>query len=172
MWEPDYDEQANYWEEKDAASKKLEPEKLKGHIEKFILERKTCALATAADGFVRCTPIEYNYLKGAFYFFSEGGLKFRALKKNKNVSLAIYDSYDGFGNLKGLQVQGEASMIEPFSEEYIELLKHKNIPIESMRKLPKALNLIKVVPASYDLLDSDLKQEGVDNRQHLEKLTV
>jgi hypothetical protein len=37
-----------------------------------------------------------------------------------------------------------------------------------MKKLPKAMNLIKVVPKSFDLLDSDLKKEGVDSRQHLD----
>ena len=84
MWEPDYDEQAKYWIEKDAASKKLGSEKL----------------------------------------------------------------------------------IEPFSEEYIKLLNYKKIPVEGMKKLPKAMNLIKVAPVSYDLLDSELKQEGVDSRQH------
>ena len=168
MWEPDYNEQVNYWIEKDRNSKKLEPDKLKERIEAFLAERKTCALATAAGDFVRCTPIEYNYLDGAFYLFSEGGLKFKALQNNKNVSLAIFDSYDGFGNLKGLQVQGTVSLIEPFSEEYIILLDHKKIPVEGMRKLPKAMNLIKVAPTSFDLLDSDLKQEGVDSRQHLD----
>ena len=61
-----------------------------------------------------------------------------------------------------------ASLIEPFSEEYIKLLDYKKIPIEGMKKLPKTMNLIKVVPKSFDLLDSDLKKEGVDSRQHLD----
>lgn len=168
MWEPDYDEQARYWIEKEAASKGMEKEKLKEWIEAFIKERNTCALATASSDFIRCTPIEYNYLDGAFYLFSEGGLKFIGLKENKYVSLAIYDAYDGFGNLKGLQVQGKAEMIEPFSPEYIKLLDHKKIPVENMKKLPKPMNLIKVIPESYDLLDSQLKQEGYDIRQHLD----
>ena len=168
MWEPDYEREANYWIEKDAASKKMNAERLKERIEAFLAERKTCALATASEDLVRCTPIEYNYLDEAFYFFSEGGLKFKALRYNKNVSLAIFDGYSGFGALKGLQVQGTASLIEPFSEEYIKLLDYKKIPIEGMKKLPKAMNLIKVVPKIFDLLDSDLKKEGVDSRQHLD----
>jgi len=168
MWELDYDKQANYWIKKDADSVKLEREKLKERIESFICERKTCALATAADGFVRCTPIEYNFLDGAFYFLSEGGLKFKALKDNKNVSIAIFDAYDGFGKLKGLQVQGKAWMIEPFSDEYLKILEYKKIPVEAIRKMHDAMNLIKVVPKSFDYLDSDLKQENVDIRQHLE----
>ena len=168
MWELDYDKQVNYWIKKDADSAKLEREKLKERIESFICERKTCALATASDGFVRCTPIEYNFLDEAFYFLSEGGLKFKALKDNKNVSIAIFDAYDGFGKLKGLQVQGKAWMIEPFSDEYLKILEYKKIPVKAIRKMPDAMNLIKVVPKSFDYLDSDLKQENVDIRQHLE----
>ena len=108
MWEPDYDKQINYWITKDMVSQKADPSKLKARIEMFISERNTCALAAAASGFVRCTPIEYNYLDGVFYMCSEGGLKFRGLKENKHVSLAIFDGYEGFGGkLKGLQVQGK-----------------------------------------------------------------
>ena len=114
------------------------------------------------------TPIEYYFLDGAFYFLSEGGLKFKALKDNKNVSIAIFDVYDGFGNLKGLQVQGKAWMIEPFSDEYLKIFEYKKIPVEAIRKMHDAMNLIKVVPKSFDYLDSELKQENVDIRQHLE----
>lgn len=168
MWELDYDEQSKYWLEKVSGSKRMDPEELSVWIESFIRARKTCALATASLDFVRCTPIEYNYVDGNFYLFSEGGLKFRALKDNKNVSLSIFDPFDGFGNLKGLQVQGKAEMIEPFSTEYDKLLNYKNIPKDRMTALPKPMNLIKVIPESYDLLDSKLKQKGVDIRQHYE----
>ena len=168
MWELDYDKQAEYWIEKDSSSSKLQSDKLKEKIESFICNRKTCALATAADGFVRCTPIEYNYIDGVFYFLSEGGLKFKGLKDNKNVSIAIFDAFQGFGKLKGLQVQGTAEMIEPFSDEYLKILEYKKIPVDAIKKLPNAMNLIKVVPKSFDYLDSELKQENVDIRQHLE----
>ncbi len=99
---------------------------------------------------------------------AEGGLKFKGLKENKNVGIAIFEPYGGFGQLKILQVQGVASMVEPFSEEYLKLMEHKKIPVEAMKKLPQAMNLIKVVPTSYDYLDSDLKKDGFGSRQHLE----
>jgi nitroimidazol reductase NimA-like FMN-containing flavoprotein (pyridoxamine 5'-phosphate oxidase superfamily) len=66
MWEPDYEREANYWIEKDAVSKKMNAERLKERIDAFLAERKTCALATACEDLVRCTPIEYNYLDAAF----------------------------------------------------------------------------------------------------------
>ena len=89
---------------------------------------------------------------------------------NKNVGIAIFEPYGGFGQLKSLQVQGEAIMVEPFSDEYLMLMEHKKIPVEAMKKLPQAMHLIKVVPTSYDYLDSDLKKDGFGSRQHLEIL--
>ena len=88
----------------------------------------------------------------AFIIFSEGGLKFKDLKENKNVGIAIFEPYGGFGQLKSLQMQGVASMIEPFSDEYLKLMEHKHIPVEAMKKLPQAMNLIKVFPESYEYL--------------------
>ena len=167
MWEMDYDSAASYWELKDKASVKMDATDLKEKIENFIRANKTCALATASSDMVRCTPIEYNYFKECFYLFSEGGLKFKGLKENKNVGLAIYETYAGFGKLKGLQVIGKASIVEPFSEEYINVMEFRKIPVEAMKKLPQPMNLIKVRPVSYDYLDSSLKDEGFASRQHV-----
>ena len=168
MWEMDYDQAAAVWTNKDKDSVHMEKADLKVKIEEFIKAHNTCALATASGDFVRCTPIEYNYVDGSFYLFSEGGLKFKALKDNKHVAFAIYEPYGGFHELKSLQVMGTASMIEPFSDEYIKIMEFKKIPIEAMKKLPQPMNLIKIVPESFDFLDSDLKKEGFASRQHME----
>lgn len=40
------------------------------------------------------------------------------LEKNANVSRVIFDKYDGFGNLKSLQIMGHEEIIEPFSDRY------------------------------------------------------
>ena len=168
MWEMDYESAANHWVEKDRESVRMDEAALKVRIEGFIAGHNTCALATASEDLVRNTPIEYNYVDGDFYFFSEGGLKFKCLKENKNVGLAIYEPYGGFANLKSLQVEGTASMVEPFSEEYLKIMEYKKIPVEAMKKLPAPMNLIKVVAKSFDYLDSELKKEGFGSRQHLE----
>ncbi len=168
----DYDKAASHWIEKDKASIHMDDEELKEKIEAFIGAHNTCALATASADMVRNTPIEYNYVDGAFYFFSEGGLKFRCLKENKKVGIAIFEPYGGFGTLKGLQAEGTASMVEPFSEEYLKLMEHRKIPTEAMRKLHEPMNLIKVVPVAYDYLDSDLKKDGYGIRQHLVRRNV
>ena len=96
------------------------------------------------------------------------GLKFKALKDNKHVAFAIYEPYGGFHQLKSLQVMGIASMVEPFTDEYLKIMEHKKIPVEAMKKLPQPMNLIKVVAVSMDYLDSDLKKEGFASRQHIE----
>lgn len=168
MWKMDYDKAAAYWTEKDQMAEQMDKDKLLARIEAFIEAHNTCTLATAGADIVRCTPIEYNYEEKKFYFFSEGGLKFKGLKNNKNVGLAIYEPYAGFGLLKSLQIQGTAELVEPFTAEYLKLMAFKKIPEDVMRKLPASMNLIKVTPTSYDFLDSDLKKEGFGSRQHLE----
>ena len=163
----DYKAAANYWIEKDSTSVKMSQEELLSEIEKILKKHRVCALATAAGDFVRCTPIEYNYIDGCFYLFSEGGLKFRALEENKHVCLAIYAENADFGNLEGLQVTGLAEIIEPWSQEYTKIVEYKKLPVEAMKKLPQPMNLIKIVPQEFDILNSSFGKNGFSSRQHL-----
>jgi uncharacterized pyridoxamine 5'-phosphate oxidase family protein len=163
----DYQAAANYWIIKDRDSVKMEKDELQKAIESFIGEHKVCALATATGDFVRCTPIEYNYIDNCFYLFSEGGMKFKALKDNKNVCLSIYEENAEFGKLSGLQVTGTAELVEPWSEEYTKIVEIKKIPVDALKKLPSPMNLIKVVPKVMDFLKSDLKKDGFSPRQQL-----
>jgi nitroimidazol reductase NimA-like FMN-containing flavoprotein (pyridoxamine 5'-phosphate oxidase superfamily) len=103
-----YQKAAEHWKIIDAQAKKMDQEQLSQAILDYIKQNNTCALATGAGDFVRCTPIEYSFHDGAFWMFSEGGEKFKALEQNKNVCLAIYDKYSTFASLKGLQVMGES----------------------------------------------------------------
>lgn len=163
----DYEKAANYWKEKDADNVCMLEEQLKKAVDDYILANNICTLATGFDEFVRCTPIEYTYHDGAFWMFSEGGEKFHALEHNKNVCIAIYDKYEGFGKLKGLQVTGRAQIVEPFSEEYIAATEFKKIPIEALKKLTQPMHLIRVVPVKVEFLSSDFKKEGYAVRQKL-----
>lgn len=164
----DYNAAANYWLNKDAHSQKMPREQVLERITTFIEAHNTCTLATASEDHVRCTPIEYNFVDNRFYFFSEGGLKFRGLKKNKHVGMAIYEPYNGFGNLKSLQIEGMASLVEPFSDEYLKVMEYKKVSETAMRNLPQPMALIKVVPEVFDYLDSDLKKEEFGSRHHYE----
>ena len=161
----DFDKASRFWIDKEAASKVAPDAREK--LENFIKEHKVCALATGAGGYVRCTPIEYNFIDGMVYLFSEGGMKFKGLKDNKNVCLAIFDAgYKvGFGELHSAQISGTAELVEPFSEEYLKLLQYKHIPEEMIRKMPEPMHLIKITPVEADFLDTDFKKDGYDARQ-------
>lgn len=163
----DYKKAASYWIKKDAQAARMDQGSLLREIEKFIMAHNTCALATGCGDFIRCTPIEYNYKDGSFWMFSEGGMKFNALEKNRNVCLAIYDGYAGLGQLGGMQVSGTAELIEPWTDGYMDLLKFKKLSAENLKKLPVVMYLIKVTPNRIDFLCSEFKKSGFDSRQHL-----
>lgn len=161
----EYDKAARFWVEKDSRAVKC-PD-AKDRCEQFIMAHHVCAMAAASKDIVRCTPIEYSYADGAFWMFSEGGLKFAALKENHKVCLAIFESNPSFGGLHSVQVSGTAEIVEPFSKQYMKLLEYKHIPSEMIRRMEEPMNLIKVVPEEADFLDSDLKKEGYGSRQHI-----
>lgn len=158
---------ANYWKERDASSVKMDRAQLVQAAESYIQANDTCALATGAGDFIRCTPIEYSYHDGCFWMFSEGGEKFIGLEKNANVCLAIFDKYQGFGSLHGMQVMGRARIIAPFSAQYVSHAAYKKIPIDTLRQLERPMNLICVQPIRMDYLCSDFKQQGYASRQSL-----
>lgn len=158
---------ARYWEEKDAAGVKLEHDTLRTMAETYIQSHNTCALATGTGDYVRCTPIEYGWHDSCFWMFSEGGKKFIGLEKNPHVCLAIFDRYEGFGTLHGMQVMGLAELVEPFSEAYNAHAAWKNIPLETLRKLSSPMHLIRVRPTRIECLFSDFKELGGSPRQTL-----
>lgn len=158
---------AHYWDEKDADSVKLERAKLQTMVENYIQSNNTCALSTGAGDYVRCTPIEYSYHDGCFWMFSEGGKKFIGLGKNPNVCLAIFDKYEGFGKLRGLQVMGRAELVEPFTEAYNAHAAFRKIPLDTLRKLSSPMHLIQVRPTRMDCLFSQFKELGCGSRQTL-----
>ena len=168
MTEEGFEKAARYWEEKDAAGVKMPREQLLKAMEEYIQANNTCALATGAGEFVRCTPIEYSYHDGCFWMFSEGGKKFVGLARNPRVCLAIYDKYDGFGTLHGMQVSGTAELIEPFSEAYNAHAAYKKFPLEALKKLARPMHLICVHPERIDYLCSSFKQQGYNSRQAVE----
>ena len=162
-----FQDAANYWDRKDADAVQLDRDILQPMIESYIQANNTCARATGSGSYVRCTPLEYSYHDGMFWIFSEGGKKFIGLADNPNVCLAIYDKYDGFGNLHGLQVMGKAEMIEPFSDRYVAHAQYKKITVEALKNLSSPMHLICIHPERMDCLFSDFKKLGGTARQTL-----
>jgi hypothetical protein len=165
MTHEQFKEAADYWNKKERTE--MPQEALKQAIDAYVNANNTCALATGTGDYVRCTPIEYSFHDGKFWMFSEGGEKFIGLEKNANVCLAIYDKYDGFGNLKSVQIMGKAEMVEPFSDAYNAHASYKKIPLTVLQKLDSAMNLICVTPVKFEALFSDFKKDGYSSRQTL-----
>lgn len=161
-------EASEYWNNHDERSIKMERAEIKQEIEKYITSHNTCGLATGFGNFVRCTPVEYSYKDKAFWIFSEGGLKFKALCENDNVCLAIFDAYKGFDTLAGMQVIGKAEVVEMWSDEYLNMLIFKNIPPQALKNMKSNLFLIKILPTRINYLCSSFKKRGFDTRQFIE----
>lgn len=163
MTQEQFKKAAEYWNKKDRND--MPEEQLKEVVEGYISTHNVCALATGTENYVRCTPLEYSYHDGKFWIFSEGGEKFIGLAQNENVCLAIFEGYDGFHNLKSVQVMGKAEIIEPFSSRYNAHAEYKKIPLSALEKLATPMNLICITPTKMEALFSDFKKDGYDVRQ-------
>ncbi|MGB9200844.1 flavodoxin domain-containing protein [Methanobacterium sp.] len=142
----------------------LDHDKLKIAIDEFLSSHNTCTLATCHFDSVRSTPIEYNYYKGFLYLLTEGGEKFANLLLNKNVSISVYEDFDGMNNLKGMQITGQASLIED-DEEFNSLLEFKGLNIEFMKSMLVKMNMIKIIPDKIEFLNSKFKADGYNAKQ-------
>lgn len=163
-----FEEAATYWTSKEADAKRMPADELRHTVDEFLAKHNTCALATGSGDFVRCTPLEYAWRDGAFWIFSEGGLKFRALERNANVSLSVFESYGGFGMLESAQVTGTAEVVDPESAEFAEAAAARGLPEAALAKLKGSLHLLKITPSRIDYLASSLKERGYSVRQWLE----
>lgn len=141
----------------------------KGELQQFIVDflqaHNTCALASGYDTFIRCTPIEYQYIDGAIYLITEGGLKFIGMLQNKAISLTVYEPYQTMQELKSVQVTGHWSMVEEDSKEYENVFAHRKIPMAVVKRIPISMNVVKIVPVKYEVLHTDLKKIGYDSKQ-------
>lgn len=168
MTPEEYDRAAEYWTEREDAERRMPEDELRDAIDRFLAAHNTCALATGSGDFVRCTPLEYSWRDGAIWIFSEGGLKFRGLKGNDRVSVAVFEPYTGFGKLASAQITGVAKIIDADDPAFAAAAAAKGIPAAALEKVAARLHLIKVAPSRIDYLSSDLKAQGYDTRQHLE----
>lgn len=138
---------------------------LRKRIDTFLTAHNNCTLCTGSGVRVRATPIEYTYNDGALYFLSEGGEKFANLMVNPSVAIAVFDPYEGFEKLGGLQISGKAEVIPDDSNEYAQFLTVKGLNSTTVKSLPVTLHMIKVRLTGCELLLSILDREGYDVRQ-------
>ncbi|MCI7327170.1 MAG: pyridoxamine 5'-phosphate oxidase family protein [Hornefia butyriciproducens] len=165
MTEEQYKQAESFWTRKDEAEKKLNADVLYDWIDKFLSSHKILALATAAGNFVRCTPLEYSWHDDTIWIFTEGGLKFRALRENKHVSAAVFETNASFGGLKSLQIEGTVEIVEMFSDEYKKAAEFRRIPLKTLKKLEEPMWLLKITPSEITCLNSDFKKDEYGSRQ-------
>ena len=160
-----YEQAQTFWTRKDETENKMEADDIYSWLDSFLSAHKVLALATGGDTYIRCTPLEYTWHDGALWIFTEGGLKFKALKENKHVAAAVFDMNASFGGLKSLQIEGTVEMPELFSDEYKNAAKFRKIPLEALKKLEEPMWLLKIIPTEITCLNSDFKRDGYGSRQ-------
>ena len=156
----------SYWAEQQKGAKHMESEKVLKHIDGFIKSHDTCALATCTGDYVRCTPMEYIYMDGEFYLYSEGGNKFICLENNLNVSVSIYEYHGDRNDSHGLQIAGRAELYPPRCELFKKVLAFVGIPYDSLKASETDAVLIKITPEMYEMYDTDFVKQGFDVRQY------
>lgn len=139
--------------------------KLERAIDDFIIEHNTLCLATADEGYVRCTPLEYIFLEHKLYIITEGGNKFRGILGNGQISAAIFDPYVSTEDVRGLQIMGNAELVEDDSVEYFTVLEQKEITADSLAAMPVKLFVVRITPYSYEFTDSAFVRDGYDAKQ-------
>lgn len=162
-----YQRAENHWKRHDIVASRMPEGAVRKTADAFIATHATCALATACSDRVRCTPLEYNWLDGRIYIFSEGGEKFHALSENKNVCLAIFEPSSDFGDLSSIQITGTAEILEIGCARYSKVLEYKGYSENAIRKMPTPLYLIEITPLKMELLFSKFKDQGYDSRQRI-----
>lgn len=146
-------------------AKPMPKEELFDVIEEVLKKHNTCGLATGIGHSIRCTPIEYQYAGGALYLMTEGGKKFYGILQNQKVGITVFEPYTSMTKLEGLQIQGEAEILSPDSEEYSEVFQRRGITSETLKRIPIEMDVVKVWPVSYEILCSEFKKQGYDSKQ-------
>jgi uncharacterized protein YhbP (UPF0306 family) len=165
MTDEEYAQAVSFWTRKDAAAKKMDQKTLYAWIDTFLAAHKVLALAVGGIDFIRCTPLEYTWHEGALWIFTEGGLKFKGLRENHHVAAAVFETNASFGGLKSIQIEGDAAIVDPFTDAYNAAAAFRKIPLEALKKLAEPMWLLKIVPTEITCLNSDFKKEGFGSRQ-------
>ena len=64
-------------------------------------------------------------------------------------------------------MQGDVKVIPLYSQEYMKVMKLKNLKEEYLNNIPINMNVLKVKINRYEFLNSDFKKEGFDVKQVL-----
>ena len=124
---------------------------IKKEIEKYLKKHKYCVLCTCSNDDPRATSVRYEVgVDLTVMIYSENYTKkFKLLKKNKKVALALHNQSMPY---KGLQLWGTAEIVTPDDPRHFEYLPKRAKKSEKMREACKVLNLILVKPERIVML--------------------
>ncbi|MCP4716447.1 MAG: pyridoxamine 5'-phosphate oxidase family protein [Deltaproteobacteria bacterium] len=130
--------------------------KVKDEIITYLKKNKYCVLCTCSKDASRATPVRcWNDGVTIVIYSEKYTAKFKNLKKNRQVSIAMHGSRPP---LKGLQLWGEARVLsqgDPQHEQYLPAQVKKNPKIREAAG--KVLDLILVKPRKIVMLDQSRK---------------
>lgn len=131
----------------------LPPEELQKRIHSFLTNNCIGTLATCADGVPRATPVRYKNKELDIYILTEGGGKLYNLERNPAVSFSVYGNYSGFKTVRGLQLWGQAHIInytdrQAYAEAYafLNLGERSDLKDIDLQKIRTDMYFIKIVP--------------------------
>lgn len=140
-------------------------EAVKEAVEDFLRSHNTCALSTTYRGEISSRPIEYHYLDGEMHFISEGGEKFAGLLANHRAAVSVFDSYQGFANLAGMQLTGSASVPPIDSPEYERSLCASGLKRSALARLPVQMHAVILHLEQALFTWSGFTRQGLEPRQ-------
>lgn len=93
--------------------KNLSREELERRILKFLGTKVIGTLATSYNDEPRSTPVRYCNDGWNILILTEGGGKTHNIARNPRVCFSVYGNYSGFRSVRGLQLWGQAEIIQP-----------------------------------------------------------
>jgi uncharacterized protein YhbP (UPF0306 family) len=137
--------------------KELSRQELEHKIIDFLKDQTLCMIATCSENIPRASTVEFFPLDTTIYILTEGGKKIENIMKNPNVSIAIHAPFDGWKNVRGIQITGVAEIGKKDSSIFEVGFKAFRIRRGSpAATLPDFMSVIKVKPSKMEYLDTTL----------------
>ncbi len=150
------------------SARAMEEDALLDAVHTYIDAHGYLALATAGDGYIRCTPLPYLFHDELFYIVTDGGTKFRGILDNGRICGAIFDTSSDFTDRNPhLQFTGDAEAVPPGTAEYRTVMEERGYTEAILSTLPMTMFLIRLTPFQYEFYDPALEAEGFDASQSM-----
>lgn len=128
-------------------------DELRTRVEKFLSNNCIGTLATCSDNIPRATPVRYRSRGLTLYVLTEGGGKVYNIQCNADVGFSVYGNYSGFKTVRGLQIWGQAQIIDrrdetAYKEAYAVLNLDERADLQDIQleEVQSEMVILKIVP--------------------------